>query len=184
MIDSLKGIAIAIATWMALSVLIVFTNSANALDDFDLAKYGPDDTIEVTRKEFIVKLVLYATDDRLTKAFEESIGEPLPEGSGIRGFAIVSPEQDVCFVHIKPADIWDDREAMAIMGHEIYHCALSSHANLMEEDMNKEEEEEKNAVEGGGNQDIEDLYAEDRRLELEWLKEDYEKMGIVITEEK
>jgi len=50
--------------------------------------------------------------------------------------------------------------------------------------MNKEEEEEKNAVEGGGNQDIEDLYAEDRRLELEWLKEDYEKMGIVITEEK
>ena len=30
--------------------------------------------------------------------------------------------------------------------------------------------------------DIEDLYAEDRRLELEWLKEDYEKMGIEVDE--
>ncbi len=29
--------------------------------------------------------------------------------------------------------------------------------------------------------DIEDLYAEDRRLELEWLKEDYESMGIEVN---
>ena len=181
MIDSLKGIAIAITVWMTLSILIVFSNGAFALDDFDLAKYGPDDKIEVGRTEFIVKLVLYPTGDRLNKAFEEQTGEDLPEGSGIRGFAVVSETQDVCFVHIEAAEIWDDREAMAIMGHEVYHCALSSHKDLMEEE--REAEQEKNAVEDG-NQDIEDLYAEDRRLELEWLKEDYEKMGIVNTEEK
>ena len=183
MIDSLKGIAIAVSVWFLLSLLIVVSNSANALDDFDLAKYGPDDTIEVQRNEFIVKLVLYQTDDRLNKAFEDSVGEPLPEGSGIRGFAVVSPEQDVCFVHIKAASIWDDREAMAIMGHEIYHCALSSHKDLMKEEMEAAEERKENAV-NEKDVNIEDLYAEDRRLELEWLKEDYEKMGIVITEER
>ena len=31
-------------------------------------------------------------------------------------------------------------------------------------------------------QDIEDLYTKDRELELEWLKDDYEDMGIKIDE--
>jgi hypothetical protein len=30
---------------------------------------------------------------------------------------------------------------------------------------------------------FEDLFAEDRRLELEWLRADYEALGIVIDEE-
>jgi hypothetical protein len=159
----------------------LLTLPIQALDDFDLAKYGPDDTIEVGRTQFIVKLVLYANGDRLNKAFEEQTGEDLPEGSGIRGFAVVAESQDVCFVHIEAATIWDDREAMAIMGHEVYHCALSSHKDLMEEE--REAEEERKQAVDKPNQDIEDLYAEDRRLELEWLKDEYEKMGIIIDAE-
>jgi hypothetical protein len=31
-------------------------------------------------------------------------------------------------------------------------------------------------------QEIEDLYTKDRELELEWLKDDYEDMGIKIDE--
>ena len=43
---------------------------------------------------------------------------------------------------------------------------------------------EKPIEEGTEEQEIESLYDEDRKLELEWLSEDYEKMGIVITEDK
>ena len=109
MIDSLKGIAIAVATWMALSLLIVVSNTANALDDFDLMKYGPDDTIEVGRNEVIVKMVMYDSQRKLDEAFNGASEEPMPEGSGVRGFAVVAPSQDVCFIHIIPAKIWDDR---------------------------------------------------------------------------
>jgi hypothetical protein len=149
------------------------------LDDFDLYKYGPDDTVEVTRTAFIVKLVLYKTRNRLNNAFEEATKDSLPDGSGVRGFALVRDDQDVCFVHIIPAEIWDDREAMAIMGHEIYHCALADHNDVIDEtaetaETDKEVDEEQPA----GEVDIEDLYADDRRLELEWLKDDYEDMGI------
>ncbi len=169
MIDSLKGIAIAVATWMALSLLIVVSNTANALDDFDLMKYGPDDTIEVQRK--------------LDEAFNGASEEPMPEGSGVRGFAVVAPSQDVCFIHIIPAKIWDDREAMAIMGHELYHCLLSDHSDLEVAETDKEVVEDEAAMgEIEIPQDIEDLYTKDRELELEWLKEEYEEMGIVIDE--
>jgi len=53
---------------------------------------------------------------------------------------------------------------MAIMGHEVYHCTLADHTNVL--------------VATGG--DTEDLYAADRELELEWLKQDYEDMGIEV----
>jgi hypothetical protein len=74
---------------------------------------------------------------------------------------------------------------MAIMGHELYHCLLSDHKDIT---VAKEKEEETDETAASGKepsqqkilQDIEDLYAEDRRLELEWLKEEYEEMGIVI----
>ena len=183
MIDSLKGIAIAVATWMALSLLIVVSNTANALDDFDLMKYGPDDTIEVGRNEVIVKMVMYDSQRKLDEAFNGASEEPMPEGSGVRGFAVVAPSQDVCFIHIIPAKIWDDREAMAIMGHELYHCLLSDHQDMTVAKTDKEVVEDEAAMsEIEIPQDIEDLYAEDRRLELEWLKDDYEDMGIKIDE--
>ena len=178
--DKLVGVIVGLMLWACLLVLVSYTPTAKALDDFDLAKYGSGDTIEVLRTDFIVKLIIYDDRDKLNKAFEKANGSALPSGAGIRGFANVNPVEDVCFVHIIPADIWDNREAMAIMGHEIYHCALSDH-----KDVNKvvvipnEENKEPLASEPV---DIEDLYAEDRRLELEWLKDEYADMGIVIDE--
>jgi hypothetical protein len=171
--STLQGILLVVGLW-----LLAGSKYAYALDDFDLYKYGPDDTIEVTRTDFIVKLVLYKTRDRLNNAFEEATKDSLPEGAGVRGFALVRDDQDVCFVHIIPAEIWDDREAMAIMGHEIYHCALADHNDVINETAETDKEvDEKQSI---GEVDIEDLYAEDRRLELEWLKDDYEDMGIKI----
>lgn len=65
-------------------------------------------------------------------------------------------------------------EAMAIMGHEIYHCALADHKEVLINETAKIINDEQ--VLG----DIEDLYAQDRVLELEWLRKDYEDMGIKI----
>ena len=180
---TIHGILIAATLWLTLATL---GNYANALDDFDLMKYGPDDTIEVGRSEVIVKMVLYDNQRKLDEAFNGASEEPMPEGSGVRGFAVVAPSQDVCFIHIIPAKIWDDREAMAIMGHELYHCLLSDHQNPNVAQETTETETEETAASGKETsqqkilQDIEDLYDEDRRLELEWLKEEYEEMGIVI----
>jgi len=120
--------------------------------------------IKIERTEFIVKIITYPNRDRLNKAFNLVAAEELPEGSGVRGFTNVRGDEDVCYVHIIPAGIWDDREAMAIMGHEVYHCTLADHTNVL--------------VATGG--DTEDLYAADRELELEWLKQDYEDMGIEV----
>jgi len=150
------------ATLLSLMIL----TPASALDDFDLAKYGPDDTIEIGRTSFIVTMVLYNFEEQLNKEYE-------------RIFAIVSEAEDVCYVHIVAPKIWDDREAMAIFGHETYHCALAKHAKIIEERAAeaKQEEEESETQPNSTKttltpeqQEIEDLYAEDRRLELENLE--------------
>ena len=124
----LQNILLTAIVWFLLASVY---SSVEALDDFDLAKYGNEDKVEVLRTNFIVKLVLHTFPDELNEAFENTNGRPLPEGAGVRGFAIVSETEDVCYVHIIPADIWDDRESMAIMGHEIYHCALADHERML-----------------------------------------------------
>ncbi len=155
-----------------------------ALDDFDLMKYGPEDTIEVVRTDFIIKFVLYKFPQRLNEAYESANGEALPEGGSVRGFAVVKPDEDICFVHIIIPKIWDDRESLTIIGHEIMHCALADHKPIIINDIAETEIETEIETETETETevlgDIEDLYAQDRILELEWLKEDYEKMGIKI----
>jgi hypothetical protein len=180
--STIQGTLIAATLWLTLATL---GNYANALDDFDLMKYGSDDKIEVGRNEVIIKMVLYDNQRKLDEAFNGASEDPMPEGAGVRGFAVVAPSQDVCFIHIIPAKIWDDREAMAIMGHELYHCLLSDHQDMTVAKTDKEVVEDEAAHSGGGDttaQEIEDLYTKDRELELEWLKEDYENMGIKIDE--
>jgi hypothetical protein len=169
----LQGLLLTALLWVSLALGGKY---AYALDDFDLAKYGPDEKVDFQRAEFILKIVTYTNRDRLNQAFEKATGKPLPEGSGIRGFTNVRPDEDICWVHIILADVWDDREAMAIMGHEVYHCTLADHKDVMV----AEEVPEAPKDTALKDADIEDLYAEDRRLELEWLREDYEKMGIEV----
>jgi hypothetical protein len=169
----LQGLLLTALLWVSLALGGKY---AYALDDFDLAKYGPDEKIELIRANFVLKIITYTSRDRLNQAFEKATGKPLPEGAGVRGFTNVRPDEDVCYVHIIVADIWDNREAMAIMGHEVYHCTLADHKDVMV----AEEVPEVPKDTALKDADIEDLYAEDRRLELEWLREDYEKMGIEV----
>jgi len=152
-----------------LAFFILLTTPLYALDDFDLAKYGPDDTIEIEREGFVVKLVLYKFQEKLDEAYKKFTKQEDSSESGIRGFAQMSEGEDVCYVHIIPAEIWDDREALTIMGHEIYHCALADHKDLIEDTY----------IEDKG-LNSEDLLSKDRELELEWLSEDYIEMGIEI----
>lgn len=181
---------------VVLVCVFVLPKTVFALDDFDLYRYGEDVKLTVERKAFIVKLVLYDNEADLNDVYYQDYqNRERPKGESVRAFALSNKDEDVCFVHIQAAKIWDDRENMAIMGHEIYHCALSRHpdatyGDVADEEQTVEPTEEETTVaktevenEVQVPQDIEDLYAEDRRLELEWLKEDYEKMGIVITNE-
>jgi hypothetical protein len=70
-------------------------------------------------------LVLYDTEAELNDAYYQD--RERPDGEGVRGFAMADKDEDVCYIHIKAAAIWDDRENMAIIGHELYHCALAKH---------------------------------------------------------
>jgi len=158
-----------------LAFFLLLTTPLYALDDFDLAKYGPDAKIAIERKSFIVKIILYNTDIELNRAYEKSTKTKLQNGSGVRGFTNVSKEVDVCYIHLVPPKLWDNREALTIMGHEIYHCTLATHSKVV--DSTPDNEETKESI------NIEDLYDEDRRLELEWLKEEYKDMGIQLDEE-
>jgi hypothetical protein len=171
----LQGLTLTLLLWVSLALGGKY---AYALDDFDLAKYGPDEKVDFQRAEFILKIVTYTNRDRLNQAFEKATGKPLPESAGVRGFTNVRPDEDICWVHIILADIWDDREAMAIMGHEVYHCTLADHKDVIADETVVLDAPKDTAL---NDADIEDLYAEDRRLELEWLKEDYESMGIEVN---
>ena len=156
-----------------------------ALDDFDLYQYG-DTELEIERQNFIVKLILFKDNEALTKEYSKVTGTPIEEAN-IRAFTSVSPTNDVCYINIIAPKIWDDREALTIIGHELMHCGLATHqdasAELAEKKKKWEDEQKKEAATNEELQNIEDLYAEDRRLELEWLKDDYAKMGIVIDED-
>jgi hypothetical protein len=179
---------------MAISV-ILFTPAAAALDDFDLYRYG-DTKIEIERTGFIMKFVFYKNDAELNRAWKEVSGLEPGNKSEVRAFTQTATGNDVCVVHMVPPTIWDDREGLAILGHETLHCTYASHQDAAAEVAEKErewEEKQKNEKRALLKElvtklddtvdTIEDLFAEDRRLELEWLKEDYEAMGIVITGE-
>lgn len=113
----------------ALLVATLVSKQVNALDDFDLMRYGPDVMLDVGRTEFIVKFKFYSNAESLNREWASLTGSIYTPGQpGVRAFATSHPDNDVCVVHIIPASIWDDREAMTIMGHEVYHCALADHA--------------------------------------------------------
>lgn len=94
-----------------------------ALDDYDLKYYGDTATLEVARTEFIVKFIIYKTEEELNKKYQELTGTE----NEVRAFAQVLEGNPTCYVHLVPAELWDDREDMVILGHEIYHCSLSKH---------------------------------------------------------
>ncbi|MCS5550283.1 MAG: hypothetical protein NZ811_02075 [Gammaproteobacteria bacterium] len=128
-----------------------------AIDDFDLYRYGADDKIEVGRAGFVLKLVFYDTFEELQVAFKKSA--PTAEGE-VRGFTYVSEHSDVCTVHIVKTNVWDDREALTILGHEVYHCTYANHKTVVTE---KEVEEAP---------PVDPLDELDKKLELDMLKED------------
>jgi hypothetical protein len=155
-----------------------------ALDDFDLYRYGPDASVDIERLGVILKVVLYDDPDKLNSDFKKSSGLPEDDESMIRAFTLTRDGDDVCIVHMIPPTLWDDRETLAIMGHEVLHCLGANHQNAAEEiAQQKKDWEDKNKQSALEDQSEEELYAEDRKLELEWLKKEYEQMGIVITEE-
>lgn len=117
-------------------LVFICSPNAHALDDFDLYRYGDEQKIKIQRKEFIVKFVVYDTEEELNEVFYANRERPV--GHGVRAFTLSSKDQDVCYVHLKLAKKWDDREAMSILGHEMYHCALASHRVATYDDLEEE----------------------------------------------
>lgn len=135
--------------------LTLLVTNVFALDDFDLYRYGPHDRLNIERTGFVTKIVFYKSFDDLQVAFKKTTNNE--KAGEVRGFTMVSPSQDVCVIHIEKPKIWDDREAMAIMGHEIYHCTLANHNKVVVDKEHKEKE---------------DLIDQDRKIELDNLKEE------------
>lgn len=148
-----------------LSMLISF--NVLALDDFDLYRYGPGDKMDIVRNAFVFKIVFYETHEELQKAFNNLPGTNNGE---VRGFTMVSEFNDVCTTHVVKPKIWDDREAMAIMGHEVYHCTYADHKVVASiEETHKEEEVESDS----------ELEAKDKELEMDGFKEECNSNVIV-----
>lgn len=149
--------------------LCYYSPMAEALDDFDLYKYG-DTKVNIERTSFILKLVLYPNQKELDKSYLKVTGKKKKdkeEFGGIRAFTNMSADNDVCTVHMIPPKIWDDRELLTIMGHEVLHCTLAEH-----QDADKEMAERKKEYENRNKPIIdeeEDLLREDTRLGLENL---------------
>lgn len=96
-----------------------------ALDDFDLYQYG-DTKLKIERTEFIVKLTLFDTEAELVKEYAKVTDTPVEEVN-VRAFTLVSPLDDVCYITIVKPKLWDNREALTIIGHELMHCGLAKH---------------------------------------------------------
>ena len=94
-----------------------------ALDDFDLKYYGDTANVEIQRTDFIVKLIIYKTPKELLAKYKELTGEE----NEVVAFAQIHEDNPTCYIHLVPAELWDDREEMTILGHEVYHCALATH---------------------------------------------------------
>lgn len=108
---------------------LLLSFSAVALDDFNLRYFGTNDIIKIGRTEFVLKIQLYDDEQALLEAYAEATGTDRE----VAGFTQFSSENPVCYVHIVPAGLWDDREKMTILGHEIYHCMLATHKEMEQE---------------------------------------------------
>lgn len=101
-----------------------------AQDNYDLAYYGDTETVDIERTSFAVQIKVYDTAEEL-QAYYNTIMEIEPENVSpndlIRGFTITRRDQPVCYIHIVNPYIWDNRESMAIIGHELLHCTLARH---------------------------------------------------------
>ena len=157
----------------------LFTLNTFALDDFDLYKYG-DTKIKIERTEFIVKLILFDTAEELIKEYSKVTGVPIEEAN-VRAFTSVSAENDVCFINIVTPKIWDDRESLTIIGHELIHCGLATHQDAAAELAEKEKEwKDKNKKQTVIDKDTEfDIESETELLlkELEAECKIYEERG-------
>jgi hypothetical protein len=150
------------------TLILTISFSCKALDDFDLMKYGQDVSLETKRTDVIVKMVFYKDEEAINDEFIKINGgiEQLgKEFNGVRGFAMVNDTTDVCYIHMMEANIWDDRENMAILGHEMYHCLLADHKEHGEGFVVIATEE----AEVSNEPSIADLLKEEAKLEIELL---------------
>ena len=136
---------------------LIISLNVLALDDFDLYRYGPTAILEPERTGFVLKLIIYDTETELQASFEEFSGKK----DEIRAFTQTLAGDDMCYVHIVKAELWDNREALAILGHEVYHCTFATHIGLEQLKEHEEQAEEQAIVDEEAN-----LKESDRKIEL------------------
>lgn len=136
--------------------LTLLVTNVFALDDYDLYRYGPNDKLAVERNGFVLKLTFYSSFDDLQRSFRKITNNK--KAGEVRGFTMVSRTQDVCVIHLVKPKIWDDREAMAIMGHEVYHCTFANHETVVTDKGSEED----------------NLTKKDKELEMDGLRDECE----------
>lgn len=106
-----------------ITLLLSLTAHAENRDTYQLKYFGKDDKVVPIRTKFSVELIFYEDEEQLQSTWDIVDGRDIE----VRGFALVNKHIDTCFINIVPPKIWDDRETMIILGHELMHCTLAKH---------------------------------------------------------
>jgi len=110
---------------------LFFSSIASAIsvskDNYDLAYFGQDAKVIPKRSDFTVHLYVALTDEDMQALWKEFNKDPDKKSWHVKGFALVNEETAKCIVVIPPPSSWDDRETLAILGHEILHCTGAVH---------------------------------------------------------
>ena len=100
----------------------------DAADDYDMAYFGEDAKIEFTREKFSAT-VGFANSHEELQLMWKAVQEPTSKKYNwvVKGFTLVAEELNKCIVVVPKFEHWDERDKLAILGHEILHCMGASH---------------------------------------------------------
>ena len=99
----------------------------DAKDDYDMAYFGKDAKIETTFSQFSATVSFVEKDEDIQKMWKSIQHKDDPRKNWeVRGFALVNADGR-CIVVIPKINHWDERDKLAILGHEILHCLGGEH---------------------------------------------------------
>jgi len=102
--------------------------SVHALDDYDLAYFGKDSKVEVPLQQNLIAGINFVENEEELNVLWKAVNEPGTEMYSwtVKGFSIVGKDGG-CIIVVPKLNNWDERDKLAILGHEVLHCLGGEH---------------------------------------------------------
>ena len=102
--------------------------SVHALDDYDLAYFGKDSKVEVPLQQNLIAGINFVENDEQLNVLWKAVNEPGTDMYNwtVKGFSIVGKDGG-CIIVVPKLNNWDERDKLAILGHEVLHCLGGEH---------------------------------------------------------